>query len=239
MENSSNNSVNKPGEKSKVLPIVLGILVIIAGVFGIRYFLDNSRNDDENRNVKEESIKRGKINTFSNNLKVYLGNNEFSPISQDKLDNFRLLNNVLKNRSDIKDMPSSMLTDANSSIKRGIITMSVNNNIAVVLYNDYRFIVDPDKVIPFNFSFNSERFVYVDSYHFAFNVSDAISEADKKSLSNLKKFIANNKSTIEGIFITGHTCSIGNYDYNLKLSIKRAQYIADNLCDTGINVLAI
>jgi len=188
----------------------------------------------------QEIAKRGKINTLQNNLKASLGINELEPISPDTLKQFEILTNLIKAGTDRKNIPFSISTKSHSEIKRGVIvTLPGNKNIAVVLYNDYRFIIDPDKIVPFNFSFNNDKFIPLFSYHFTFDISDRILEGDAKSLSELKKFIFNNKSDIEGIFIVGYTCSIGTDEYNLRLSIKRAQHIADNLSETGINIMAI
>jgi outer membrane protein OmpA-like peptidoglycan-associated protein len=51
-----------------------------------------------------------------------------------------------------------------------------------------------------------------------------------KALAVIKKMFSQSKNT--DILIAGHTCSLGTEEYNLELSRKRAQSVADYLINT-------
>lgn len=55
------------------------------------------------------------------------------------------------------------------------------------------------------------------------------------SLDNIKKFIVENKKLIQKFLIIGHTDSVGSKEYNLKLSIKRANTVKNVLINNGIS----
>ena len=54
------------------------------------------------------------------------------------------------------------------------------------------------------------------------------------SLDKIKKFIGNNKNVIKKFIIVGHTDSLGTKEYNMNLSIKRAETVKDILLKLAI-----
>ena len=55
------------------------------------------------------------------------------------------------------------------------------------------------------------------------------------SLITLKKFLAKNKKDLSRFIIVGHTDTKGSNDYNLVLSLKRAEVVKEILISTGIS----
>jgi OOP family OmpA-OmpF porin len=72
--------------------------------------------------------------------------------------------------------------------------------------------------------------INLNSVQFAFDSSriDGPSSAILDEAANILK------QTPGNILITGHTCNIGNADYNLKLSLRRAQAVKDYLVNKGV-----
>ena len=72
--------------------------------------------------------------------------------------------------------------------------------------------------------------------HFKFN-SSALSEEAKNKLNEVVKYL--NKHPSEKVVINGYTDNIGNESYNLKLSQKRANSVANYLKENGISASRI
>ena len=67
---------------------------------------------------------------------------------------------------------------------------------------------------------------------FDFNKSD-IQDKSKESLSKFAKTVNNYKDT--KIILEGHTDNVGDEDYNLRLSLRRAQAVADFIKDLKVD----
>ena len=61
-----------------------------------------------------------------------------------------------------------------------------------------------------------------------------LSEAAKKALNDIKRIIID-KTKIKSIVIEGHTDDIGSEDYNMKLSVNRANAVKDYMIKAGSN----
>ena len=60
------------------------------------------------------------------------------------------------------------------------------------------------------------------------------SNLSEVSLDKIKKFIGNNKNVIKKFIIVGHTDSLGTKEYNMNLSIERAETVKDMLLKLAI-----
>ena len=60
------------------------------------------------------------------------------------------------------------------------------------------------------------------------------SNLSEVSLDKIKKFIGNNKNVIKKFIIVGHTDSLGTKEYNMNLSIERAETVKDILLKLAI-----
>ena len=60
------------------------------------------------------------------------------------------------------------------------------------------------------------------------------SNLSKVSLEEIKRFIANNKDVIKKFIIVGHTDTVGTQEYNMTLSLERAEAVKDVLLNLEI-----
>jgi len=67
------------------------------------------------------------------------------------------------------------------------------------------------------------------SITFKFN-STELTEAGRRQVAELGKFLANQKQTV---LLTGHTDKVGDSDYNMQLSLRRAQAVKQTLQKTN------
>ncbi|MBN1113635.1 MAG: OmpA family protein [Bacteroidales bacterium] len=71
---------------------------------------------------------------------------------------------------------------------------------------------------------------------FDFNKAD-IQEKSKESLAKFAKIVNNYKDT--NIILEGHTDNVGDQEYNLRLSLRRAQAVGDFIKDLKVDVARI
>ena len=60
------------------------------------------------------------------------------------------------------------------------------------------------------------------------------SNLSEVSLKKIKKFIGNNRNVMKKFIIVGHTDSLGTKEYNMNLSIERAETVKDILLKLAI-----
>jgi len=75
--------------------------------------------------------------------------------------------------------------------------------------------------------------------HFDYNISSQVVEPENSAIKRLIKEIHLNKEDINKIIIIGHASPPGEEDYNEQLGLNRGTYIADQIKDTGIDILSI
>jgi outer membrane protein OmpA-like peptidoglycan-associated protein len=124
-------------------------------------------------------------------------------------------------------------------VKRGNIVEIFNGKLyARVLYNGFDNKLSKDKIVPINMDNISENSIKFDTLYFKYDIANKISNKEKEKLKKLKFFLEDNVDMLKYIIINGYTCNIGKRNYNLALSIKRAQFIAKNIYNKNLKMLA-
>ena len=110
-----------------------------------------------------------------------------------------------------------LINEKNQESSKQELTSSISKNVKST--NDSASIVTQDK------QQNILQIIYFD-----FDKS----YLTQVSLNKIKNFVNTNKETINKFIIVGHTDTMGTKEYNMKLSIDRAEAVQDILLDIGI-----
>ena len=110
-----------------------------------------------------------------------------------------------------------LLDEKNQESSKSELISNISKNVNSL--NDIASIVTQDK------EQNILQIIYFDFDKF---------NLTKVSLNEIKNFIDSNKEKIEKFIIVGHTDTMGTKEYNMKLSIERAEAVKDILLGLGI-----
>jgi len=169
---------------------------------------------------------------------TFVGLGDKYPLDKDTIEKIEVIIKNILEKKQLEIIPTDMLTKSNCVEKKGyIMNFTEDKKIAVVLYNDFIKLEDANKI--FSFISNPKKFLQGPNFYFEFNVSNRLKGNQMQNFKNLIEYLTENKEKIEAVITMGHTCDLGEDDYNLKLSIKRAQFLIDKLCHTKINLIAV
>ncbi|MCX7698037.1 MAG: OmpA family protein [Candidatus Goldbacteria bacterium] len=159
-------------------------------------------------------------------------------LDKDTIEKLNIIINNLKEKKQLDNISASMLTKKCFDKKKGyLMNFTEDKRIAVVLYYNFKNFDDANKI--FSLVTNPKTILSGPIFYFDFNVSNKLSKNQMENLDKLNKLLTENKENIEAIITMGHTCDIGEDEYNLALSIKRAQFLTDKFCQMKINMIAI
>ena len=124
-------------------------------------------------------------------------------------------------------------------IRRGhfFVNESGNRIQTVICYGDHNMFFDKDGQLNIKVTLDhTSPALYV---HFDYNVSSEVVKSEESALNDLIKEISIDKKNIDKIIIIGNASLPGDDDYNSKLGLSRAIYIANIIEKEGINILSI
>lgn len=241
---NTNNQRNKTPMQTILICIVLVSLIGTGILVYVQYVSPQKKSKEQQaisgvtpadisnfpgeQKKEETASKRGSIkDAIKNDINAIISQHNLSPVDPDSI-------NLIKVIRHISEDLFSTRTDADQ--KRGVISKLPNNHkVIFFVYNNFNTL-DKDTFSNVNFILDSNTPAFV--FHFYFDQYSMLSGSDEQ-LKKFKQIIENNKKSIKGIFLFGHTCNIGTDNYNVGLSVKRVQFIADKLSDTKLGMIAI
>ena len=228
--------------RNKYILIVL-IILVLAGLFFL--FQNRGKNEapqiqqteksmpastpvavKEEKNVvtKTEPPKPVAVSSKRDKFMAYFGRNYSCQVGPGRLNDLNQFFSKLENKRFTK-RGNVFINNDNGSVNK------------MVTYGDSGVFFDKNGYPIVDFDMTSSTPCAV--FHFSFNVSENIVANEYELLRGLKVALDDHAEAIRKAYIFGHTCDIGSFNYNDKLSFNRAKHIAEELKALNIDLLFI